>query len=210
MQAHRMHVTVPEDRRTIIEFPDTVPAGQIELIVLIPAQRDEAPGKASQEALRRWDAVAAEVALDRRPLRELPPEERQARLRKLRGIGKGLLPSSEEFLRQKREEIQLEERKQRLRHKVVGAKEPPARGNCPAVSVAAGPVDVLKNKPPGSTSLEIGGEGRGESSGGRPHALLSGLPPEPPVSECVDTDSQKARTPRWADGGGLGLGGRPS
>lgn len=111
MQAHRMHVTVPEDRRAIIEFPDTVPAGQIELIVLIPSERDEAPDKASQEALRRWDAVAAEVALDRRPLRELPPEERQARLNRLRGIGKGLLPSSEEFLRQKREEIDLEERK---------------------------------------------------------------------------------------------------
>jgi hypothetical protein len=110
MQAHRMHVTVPEDRRATIEFPDTVPAGQIELIVLIPETR-EAPDKASQEALRRWDAVAAEVALDRRPLRELPPEERQARLHKLRGIGKGLLPSSEEFLRQKREEIHLEERK---------------------------------------------------------------------------------------------------
>jgi hypothetical protein len=111
MQAHRMHVTVPEDRRAIVELPDTVPTGQIELIVLIPAKREEATERASPEALRRWDAVAAEVALDRRPLRELSPEERQARLRRLRGIGKGLLPSSEEFLRQKREEIDLEERK---------------------------------------------------------------------------------------------------
>jgi hypothetical protein len=74
-------------------------------------EQPESPDKASQEALRRWDEVAAEVTLDRRPLRELPPEERQARLQKLRGIGQGLLPSSEEFLRQKREEIDLEERK---------------------------------------------------------------------------------------------------
>lgn len=110
MQAHRLHVTVPEDRRAVIELPDTVPTGQIELIVLIPAEWEETPEKPSQEALRRWDAVAAEAALDRRPLRELPPEERQARLRKLRGVGKGLLPSSEEFLRQKREEVEREER----------------------------------------------------------------------------------------------------
>ena len=111
MQAHRMHVTVPEDRRTIVEFPDTVPTGQVELIILVPAGREEQPEKASQDALARWDAAAAEIALDPRPFRELTPEERRTRLRRLRGVGRGLLPSSEEFLRQKREDVEFEERK---------------------------------------------------------------------------------------------------
>jgi hypothetical protein len=111
MQAHRIHVTVPKDRRAVVEFPDTVPTGQVELIVLIPAEREESPEKASQEALARWDAAAAELARDPQPFHELTPEERRTRLRRLRGIGRGLLPSSEEFLRQKREEVELEERK---------------------------------------------------------------------------------------------------
>lgn len=111
MQAHRMHVTVPENRRALVEFPDSVPPGQIELIVLISAEREESSKKASQEALARWDGVAAELALDPRPLRELSLEERRARLRRLRGVGRGLLPSSEEFLRQKQKEIELEDRK---------------------------------------------------------------------------------------------------
>jgi hypothetical protein len=106
-----MHVTVPEDRRAIVEFPDTVPTGQVELIVLIPTEREEPPEKASQEALARWDAAAAELARAPRSFHELTPEERRTRLRRLRGIGRGLLPSSEEFLRQKREEVELEERK---------------------------------------------------------------------------------------------------
>lgn len=111
MQAHRLHVTVPEDRRAVVEFPDTIPTGQVELIVLVPGERQESPEKASQEALARWDAAAAELARDPRPFSELTPEERRARLRRLRGVGKGLLPSSEEFLRQKREEVEIEERK---------------------------------------------------------------------------------------------------
>jgi hypothetical protein len=111
MQAHRMHVTVPENRRAMVEFPDTVPAGQVELIVLVPARREEPLEKASQEALARWDAAAAELALDPRPFRELTLEERQSRLRRMRGVGRGLLPSSEEFRRQKREELEIEERK---------------------------------------------------------------------------------------------------
>ncbi len=112
MQAHRMHVTVPENRRTLVEFPATVPTGQVELIVLVSPEREEQPlEKASEETLARWDAAAAELALDPRPFRELTLEERRFRLRRLRGFGRGLLPSSEEFLRQKREELELEERK---------------------------------------------------------------------------------------------------
>lgn len=111
MREHRMHVTVPEDRRTLVEFPDSVPPGQIELIILISAEHEEIPEKASRDAVARWNAVTAELALDPRPFRELTLEERRARLRQLRGIGRGLLPSSEEFLRQKREEVELEDRK---------------------------------------------------------------------------------------------------
>jgi len=90
MQAHRIHVTVPEDRRAVVEFPDAVPTGQVELIVLVPAGRDEPLEKASQEALAQWDAAAAAVALDPRPFRELTLEERRSRLRRLRGVGRGL------------------------------------------------------------------------------------------------------------------------
>lgn len=110
MQAHRVHVTVPEDRRTVVKLPDTVPTGPVELIILVSDPREEAQ-KASQEALARWDAAAAELALDPRPFRELTSEERRARLRRLRGIGRGLLPPSDEFLKQKREELEIEERK---------------------------------------------------------------------------------------------------
>ncbi len=111
MQAYRMHVTIPEDRRTLVEFPESVPTGDVELIVLVSEEPGEGQGKANPEALARWDAAAAALAEDPRPFRELTIEERRDRLRRLRGIGKGLLPSSEEFLRQKREEVELEERK---------------------------------------------------------------------------------------------------
>lgn len=111
MQAYRMHVTVPEDRRTLVKLPNTVPTGEVELIVLVSEAQSELRETANPEALARWDAAAGALARDPRPFRELTVEERRARLRHLRGIGKGLLPSSEEFLRQKREEIELEEGK---------------------------------------------------------------------------------------------------
>lgn len=38
MPAHRLHVTVPEDHRAIIEFPETVPAGDVEILVLVPEE----------------------------------------------------------------------------------------------------------------------------------------------------------------------------
>lgn len=50
MQAYRIHVNVPKDRRVVIEFPHWVPPGQVELIVLIPAEREETTEKASLEA----------------------------------------------------------------------------------------------------------------------------------------------------------------
>ncbi len=111
MQMHRMHVTVPEGRRTMVEFPEAIPTGEVELIVLVSSKQEELRQKARPEALARWDSAAAEIAADPRPFRELTLEERRARLRRMRGIGRGLLPSSEDFLRQKREEVELEERK---------------------------------------------------------------------------------------------------
>jgi hypothetical protein len=41
MQRHRLLVTIPEDHRAIVEFPHTIPAGEVELIVLIPAEAAE-------------------------------------------------------------------------------------------------------------------------------------------------------------------------
>jgi hypothetical protein len=55
--------------------------------------------------------MRAELAQDPRPFRELSPEERHDRLFRLRGIGRGLLSSSEEIERRKAEEVEIEERK---------------------------------------------------------------------------------------------------
>ncbi len=111
MQTHRIHVNVPEDRRAIVEFPETIRSGPVELIVLVPSEPGEPAEPPSPMALARWDAAAAELEADPRSFRELSREERRARLRRLRGVGKGLLSSSEEFARSKREEIEIEERK---------------------------------------------------------------------------------------------------
>jgi hypothetical protein len=75
------------------------------------AEAEELPESARIEARNRWQAARAELARDQRPFRELSPEERRDRLRRLQGIGRGLLSSSEEFARRKAAEIELEERK---------------------------------------------------------------------------------------------------
>lgn len=112
MRAHRIHVVVPEDHRATIEFPQSIPSGPVELIVLVPqeSEKEEQAGAAPQHR-GRLAALAAELARDSRPFRELPPEERRARLRRLRGAGRGLTSGSEEFARRKVEEIEIEERK---------------------------------------------------------------------------------------------------
>lgn len=56
-------------------------------------------------------ALAADLARDPKPFRDLTLEERRARLRRLRGAGRGLTSGSEEFARRKQEEIEIEERK---------------------------------------------------------------------------------------------------
>ena len=59
----------------------------------------------------RLAALAAELAKDSKSFRELAAEERRERLRRLRGIGRGLTSGSEEFAKRKREEIEIEDRK---------------------------------------------------------------------------------------------------
>jgi len=110
MPLHKIEVMVPEDRRIVVELPETICTGPAELLVFTPA-REATPKSPSPEALARWETRKAELAADPRPFRELSLEERRSRLRRLRGIGRGLLSSSDEFARRKLEEIEIEDRK---------------------------------------------------------------------------------------------------
>src|SRR5262245_4297082 len=102
MQAYRLHVVVPMDRRLTIELPETVPAGPVELIVLVPQQEEQS--EVPPQGRGSLAALAAELARDPKPFRDLTPEERRARLRRLRGAGRGLTSGSEDFVRRKHEE----------------------------------------------------------------------------------------------------------
>ena len=110
MHAHRIHVVVPENHRVTIELPETVPSGPAELIVLVP-QESERKEEAPPMGRGRLAALVDELARDSKRFRELTPEERRARLRRLRGAGRGLTSGSEELARRKSEEIEIEERK---------------------------------------------------------------------------------------------------
>lgn len=110
MQAHRMRVVVPEDHRAVVEFPESIRSGPVELIVLVPPE-NTAEESRELAGKGRMAALANELAKDPRPFRELPPEERSARLEKVMGIGRGLMSTSEEFARRKLEEIELEDQK---------------------------------------------------------------------------------------------------
>jgi hypothetical protein len=112
MQAHRIHVVIPENHRATIEFPATIPSGPVELIVLVPPQGEsEQQAEAPPQGRGRLAALAAELAQDPRSFRELAPEERRARLRRLRGVGRGLTSGSEGLAKRKVEEIEIEDRK---------------------------------------------------------------------------------------------------
>jgi hypothetical protein len=65
-QVYKMQVTVPEDRRIMIELPDSVPMGQVELIVLVLAEGEDIPAT-TPDLLARLDAFFAEM--DRAPRR---------------------------------------------------------------------------------------------------------------------------------------------
>jgi hypothetical protein len=111
MRAHRIHIVVPENHRAEIEFPETIPSGPVELIVLVPSYGEQQEQAAAPQGRGRLAALAAELAKDPRSFRELAPEERRERLRRLRGAGRGLTSGSEEFAKRKREEVEIEERK---------------------------------------------------------------------------------------------------
>jgi hypothetical protein len=120
MHAHKLKIVIPEDHQLHVQVPQEIPAGPAELIVLVgDADSDkrkidytDPPEEPStEEASRRFVALAERLAADPRPFDELSDEERDARLGQVMGIGRGLLSSSEEFAQQKQEEIDLEERR---------------------------------------------------------------------------------------------------
>lgn len=108
MQTLRIRVVVPEDHRAVVEFPDTIRSGPVELIVLVPPE-NESDFKPDEQG--RMAALAGDLARDPRPFRELSPEQRSARLEKVMGVGRGLMSTSEELAKRKLEEIDLEEQK---------------------------------------------------------------------------------------------------
>jgi hypothetical protein len=116
MQAHELAVMIPEDHRLVVDLPSGVRSGPARLILLISG--DNPPTEAERarpEARGRMAALHAELIQDPRSFRELSAAERQARLRRVKGVARGLLTTdesaSEEFARQKRAEIEIEERK---------------------------------------------------------------------------------------------------
>lgn len=115
MATHQIEVMIPEDRRLVVEVPETVRSGPATLILVTssaaPIGAEELPESARIEARSRWQAARAELARDSRPFRQLSPEEQRDRLRRLQGIGRGLFSPSEEFVRRKAEEVEIEERK---------------------------------------------------------------------------------------------------
>jgi hypothetical protein len=110
MQAHRLRVVVPENHRAVVEFPDVIRSGPVELIVLVPPS-NESDEIAKPEGRGRMAALAADLAREARPFRDLSPEERAARLERVMGVGRGLMSTSEEFCREKAEDIEIEDRK---------------------------------------------------------------------------------------------------
>lgn len=69
------------------------------------------PDSSSASAPARWLEIVAELKADRRPFGQLGAEERRARIDKLHGSLQSATSVSEEFLRRKREEVELEEAK---------------------------------------------------------------------------------------------------
>ncbi len=110
MQTHRMRVVIPEDHRMVVEFPESIRSGPVDLIVLVPPENEAEEGR-KPEGQGRMAALAKDLGKDPRPFRELSPEERSARLERVMGVGRGLMSTSEEFAKRKREEIEIEEQK---------------------------------------------------------------------------------------------------
>ena len=111
MQAHEIEVLIPDDHRLVVDLPPAVRSGPAKMILLVPTEEPATEPEAPRSARGRLAALDEELSQDPRSFRELSSEERRARLRRVKGIARGLLSTSEEFARQKREEVELEERK---------------------------------------------------------------------------------------------------
>ena len=115
MGAHRLKITIPEDHHLVLDLPEEFPAGPAELLVFPKPEEREEPKvddrPSPEEALRRFEEIMARLSEDPRSFDELSDEEREARLRLIQGSGRGLFSSTEEFIRRKQEEIELEERR---------------------------------------------------------------------------------------------------
>jgi len=94
----------------MVEFPESIRSGPVDLIVLVPP-RDEVEENRKPEGMGRMATLAGDLAKDPRPFRELSPEERSSRIEKMMGVGRGLMSTSEEFAMGKVEEIEIEEQK---------------------------------------------------------------------------------------------------
>jgi len=111
MQAHRIRVVVPEDHRAMVEFPESIRSGPVELIVLVPPENEGEEEGARPRGRGRMARLAGDLSKDPRSFRDLSPEERDVRIEKVMGVGRGLMSTSEDLARQKREEIEIEEQK---------------------------------------------------------------------------------------------------
>jgi len=110
MTAHRIRVVIPEDHRLVVEVPEEIRSGPAEMVLIVEGEQGDGE-KAPAAALARWDSTVAALDLDVRSFASLSRQEKRERLRLIKGIGKGLLPSSEDIARGKRAEVALEDTK---------------------------------------------------------------------------------------------------
>ncbi len=104
MRAYKMNVTIPESHQLVVEVPLSLRSGPAELILLVHSE--DSPREASGHG--QLAKLALELNQDPRPFRELSQEEKRARLKRIRGAGKGLLTPSDHLARQKAQEIEPE------------------------------------------------------------------------------------------------------
>ncbi len=76
----------------------------------VPEEGEVEAKSAPPQRSGRLAKLAAELAQENRPFGDLTLEQRGARLRRLRGAGRGMTSGSEEFARRKLEEIEIEDR----------------------------------------------------------------------------------------------------
>jgi hypothetical protein len=109
----RLRVVIPEDHRIVVDIPEDIPTGPAEILLMVeqPEGGEARDVAVSANAKARFESLADELAADPRPFQELSQDERNARLRRVIGIGRDLFSPSEEIARRKEEDIELEERR---------------------------------------------------------------------------------------------------